>query len=318
MLLTVLAGCRWPWESDGDRKPIVLPGTVDAHQIDLSFQAPGRIGKLLTDEGRRVEAGEAVAELDPADYSLAAARAKAQAESARKAHAALRAGSRPQEVQAAVAAVAQAEADKRFADQEVVRAIDLVERGFFSHEAVDRARNAATVASAKLDQARQSLSLVREGPRKEDIERAQADLAAAEAAQRLAEQQLSYVRLTSPSAGIVSVRLAEAGQVVAAGQPVFRLAQLDRPWVRAYLAETDLARVQLGEEAQVRVDGLPNKVFKGHLSFISPQAEFTPKTVETKALRVDLVYRVTIDIDDAGSQLKVGMPADVTLAPAAQ
>ncbi len=113
---------------------------------------------------------------------------------------------------------------------------------------------------------------------------------------------------------MVSVRLAEAGQVVAAGQPVFRLAQLQRPWVRAYLPEPDVARVALGQAAEVRVDGMPGRVFKGHLAFISPQAEFTPKTVETKALRVDLVYRVTVDVDDAGGALKIGMPADVTLA----
>jgi HlyD family secretion protein len=315
-LVLLLAGCRWPWESDDSHAPIVLSGTVDARQVDLSFQAPGRIAALRTDEGHRVEAGAVVAELDATDFELAAARARAQAESARKALSVLRAGSRPQEVRAAVAAVAQAEADKRFADQEVVRANDLVQKQFFAHEDLDRAQSAADVAAAKLEQARQTLSLVREGPRKEDIERAQADLDAAQAAQRSAEQQLSYVRLSSPAAGVVSVRLAEAGQVVAAGQPVFRLAQVDRPWVRAYLPEPHLAHVKLGEEAQVRVDGLPGRTFKGRLAFISPQAEFTPKTVETRELRVDLVYRVTVDIDDAGAALKIGMPADVTLARA--
>ncbi|HEX7155847.1 MAG TPA: efflux RND transporter periplasmic adaptor subunit, partial [Burkholderiaceae bacterium] len=122
------------------------------------------------------------------------------------------------------------------------------------------------------------------------------------------------VRLTSRAGGLISVRLAEAGQVVAVGQPVFRLAQLDRPWVRAFLAEPDLPRVRLGQPAQVRVDGLPDKVFSGRLSFISPVAEFTPKTVETRALRVDLVYRVTVDVEDSQHQLKIGMPADVVLA----
>jgi HlyD family secretion protein len=317
-LVILLAGCRWPWDKDDSRKPIILAGTVDARQIDLSFQAPGRIGRLLTDEGHRLEATEVVAELDPTDFTLAAARAKAQADSARKALSVLLAGSRPQEVRAAAAAVRQTEADKRFADQEVERAKDLVEKQFFAHEELDRARSTADVAAAKLDQARQNLSLVREGPRKEDIDRARADLAAAEALQHTAERQLSYVKLTSPAAGVISVRLAEAGQVVAAGQPVFRLAQLDRPWVRAYLAEPDLARVTVGQQADVRVDGVPGKVFTGRLAFISPQAEFTPKTVETKALRVDLVYRVTIEVADASGQLKIGMPADVTLLRAPQ
>ena len=94
---------------------------------------------------------------------------------------------------------------------------------------------------------------------------------------------------------------------------MFRVAELDRPWVRVYLDEKDLPRVKLGQAAQVEVDGLPGKVFTGHLSFISPEAEFTPKTVETRALRVDLVYRATIDVDNAAGQLKIGMPADVRL-----
>jgi HlyD family secretion protein len=114
----------------------------------------------------------------------------------------------------------------------------------------------------------------------------------------------------------VSVRLAEAGQVVAAGQPVLRVAELTRPWVRAYLAQADLPRVQLGQPVEVRVDGLPGQVLHGRLSFISPQAEFTPKTVETKALRVDLVYRVKVDVADERGLLKIGMPADVVIAPA--
>ena len=126
---------------------------------------------------------------------------------------------------------------------------------------------------------------------------------------------LGYAALVSPVGGIVSVRLAEAGQVVAAGQPVLRIAELTQPWVRAYLAEADLTRVQLGQPVEVRVDGLPGQVLHGRLSFISPQAEFTPKTVETKALRVDLVYRIKVDVDDPQGRLKIGMPADVTIAP---
>lgn len=310
----LLSACRLPWSADDAKGPITLSGTVDAHEVDLSFQAAGRIARLLSDEGREVEAGQTVAELDPTDFQLALERARAQTRAAQKVLAALRAGSRPQEVRAAEAALAQARADQQFADLQVTRTADLVAKHFVSEEELDRARSQADSAAARVDQASQNLSLLREGPRREDIERADADLKAAQAAERSAGQQLSYVRLTSQARGVISVRLAEAGQVVAAGQPVFRLAQLDRPWVRAFLAEPDLPRVSLGQAAQVRVDGLPDKVFTGRLSFISPVAEFTPKTVETRALRVDLVYRVTVDVEDSQHQLKIGMPADVVLA----
>jgi HlyD family secretion protein len=116
---------------------------------------------------------------------------------------------------------------------------------------------------------------------------------------------------------VLSTRLAEVGEVVAAGTPVLRLAELDRPWVRAWLPEPDLARVKHGQQAEIRVDAYPDAVFHGTLGFVSPQAEFTPRTVETRELRVDLVYRIKIDVEDSGGRFKVGMPADVVMVPAA-
>jgi len=124
---------------------------------------------------------------------------------------------------------------------------------------------------------------------------------------------LAYIQLHSPVAGVVAVRLAEVGEVVSSGKPVLRIAELGRPWVRAYLNEADLPRVRLGQPAEVRVDGLPGKVLAGRLAFISPDAEFTPKTVETRALRVDLVYRVKIEVENRDGVLKLGQPADVLL-----
>ncbi len=310
-----VAGCdvSWPWGDHPKAVPIVLSGTVDAHEVDLSFQVGGRILRLDSDEGKAVQAGEILAELDPRDLELTLARARAQAVSAEKALAVLKAGSRVQDVQAAVAALSQAEADLRFARTQQERTAKLVADHFAPPQQLDTVNDQLEVAAAKVEQARQSLSLLREGARKEDIARASADFDAAKALVATAEQQLSYARLASSVAGIVSVRLAEQGQNVAAGQPVFRVAELDRPWVRVYLDEKDLPRVKLGQAAQVEVDGLPGRVFTGHLAFISPEAEFTPKTVETRALRVDLVYRATIDVDNAAGQLKIGMPADVRL-----
>jgi HlyD family secretion protein len=308
-----LAGCQWPWSTPAARGPLALAGTVDARQVDVAFQVPGRIARLAADEGEAVQAGQALAELDAADYRLGLERAQAQARAAGGALAALRAGARPQELRAAQAAVEQAEADARFAQQEVRRTGELVAQQFLAPQQLDRVRSAQQVAAARVEQARQAHALLRAGARREDLERAEAELAAADAAASFAQRQLAYVRADSPVGGTVSLRLAEAGQVVAAGQPVLRIAELARPWVRVYLAEADLAREQLGQAAQVRVDGLPGKVFAGRLAFISPQAEFTPKTVETKALRVDLVYRAKVEVDGAQGLLKIGMPADVTL-----
>jgi HlyD family secretion protein len=316
--ILLLPGCRWPWDADDAQLPITLSGTVDAHETDLAFQAPGRIRVLFTDEGRSVRAGDVVAQLDDADLALASRRANAQADSASDALASMRAGARPQELRAARAAVAQGLADQRYANQQVQRTRELIDRQFVSPDQLDRVRSAADAAAARVDQARQSLSRLEEGARRQDLARSAADAEAAAAAAGGATRALGYARLVSPSAGVVSVRLAESGQVVAVGQPVFRLAELQRPWVRAWLPEQDLARVRLGDPADVHVDGRRDKVWHGRLSFISPRAEFTPKTVETRALRVDLVYRVTVDVDDAAGDLKIGMPADVTFRGAAR
>jgi len=211
LALLALSACRLPWDPDPERDAVLLSGSIDAHEVDLSFQAPGRILRLVADEGRHVAQGDVVAELDPLDIELALARARAQEQSARKALAVLRAGSRAQEIASAQAAVQQAQADSNFANHEVDRTRDLIAKGFESDQALDRARSSADTTAAKLEQARQNLSLLKEGPRHEDIDRAAAELAAAHAEAESAQRQLGYVKLMSPAAGVISVRLAEAG-----------------------------------------------------------------------------------------------------------
>jgi len=308
----LLSACQWPWQDKADKGVINLTGTVDAREVALAFQVNGRLLSLHADEGDAVKIDQPVAELDPTDYQLILQRAKAEAESARMALAALQAGTRPQELRVAEAAVARARSELQFADAELKRITEMMPQQLASQEQLDQAQLRHHVAVSAQEQARHTLELLREGPRREDIERARADLAARQAALASAQRMLDYSHLTSPVNGVISLRLVEAGQVVNAGQAVLRVTELTTPWVRAYLRESDLPHVKVGEAAEVHVDGLPGKTFHGRLSFIAPDAEFTPKTVETRELRVDLVYLVKIEIDNTEGLLKVGMPADVT------
>jgi len=310
-MVAVLAGCN----SKGSAEGIILSGTVEARETALAFQVTGRIARLLVDEGHTVKSGDEIALLVDDDYALALQRVRAEAAAAQAALAVLEAGSRGQELKVAEAALEKALAEQRFAEEDVARIASLIKKKLASQEQLDLARLRRDVAQASMRQARQNLLLLQEGPRKEEIARARAELEARTNAVKTAERQLAYTRLVSPVSGIVSLREAEAGEVVSAGQPVFKVAELARPWVRAYLNESDLARVRLGQSARVTVDGLPGKQFNGILSFISPKAEFTPKSVETRELRVDLVYRVKIDLEDPQGILKLGMPADVALEP---
>lgn len=316
ILSPLLLAFRWPWQSAGDAERIELSGTVEAREVDLAFQVGGRIVRLLVDEGDAVKAEQLIAELDARDYELALRNAIAQAEAAQAALAALQAGTRVQELRVAEAQLAKAQADLDYARVEFKRIADLVSKKLAPQDQLDQAQQRQNVALAGVEQARQSLALLREGPRREDIDQAAATRRARQAAVETARQQLEYVQLHSPITGVVSVRLAEAGEVVSPGKAVLRIAEISRPWVRAYLNEADLTRVRLGQSAEVRVDGLPGKVLNGRLAFISPDAEFTPKTVETRALRVDLVYRVKVEVDNLDGALKLGQPADVILKAA--
>lgn len=312
-LLPLLTAFRWPWQAAGDPERIELSGTVEAREVDLAFQVGGRIAGLAVDEGDAVKAEQPVATLDASDYELALRTATAQMEAARAALAVLQAGTRAQELRVAEAKQAQAQADLDYARGEFKRVAELIPRKLAAENQLDLARQRQNVALAGVEQARQNLALLREGPRREEIDRAAAELRARQAAVETARRQLDYTQSCSPVAGVVAVRLAEVGEIVSSGKPVLRIAELGRPWVRAYLNETDLPRVRLGQPAEVRVDGLPGKVLVGRLAFISPDAEFTPKTVETRALRVDLVYRVKIEVDNPDGTLKLGQPADVLL-----
>ncbi|HOW75862.1 MAG TPA: efflux RND transporter periplasmic adaptor subunit [Candidatus Competibacteraceae bacterium] len=311
--LPLLYAFHWPWQPADVSNRIELSGTVEAREVDLAFQVGGRIVRLAVDEGDAVQVGQPVASLDENDYQLALRNATAQRDAAQAALAVLQAGTRVQELRVAEAQLAKAQADFDYARLEYQRVAELIPKRLAAQERLDQARLQQEVAQAGIEQARQNLALLREGPRQEELDRAVAELRARQVAVEIAQRQLEYAQLHSPVAGVVSVRLAEAGEVVVVGKPVLRVAELGRPWVRAYLNEVDLARVRLGQPAEVRVDGLPGQVFNGRLAFIAPDAEFTPKTVETRALRVDLVYRIKVEVDNPAGVLKLGMPADVAL-----
>jgi len=312
-LFTLLGGCHWPWGAEAPAGKLELPGTVEAHEAPLAFQVGGRIGLLRVDEGDRVKTGDVVAELDPDDAKLDAARTAADAEAARQTLAAMVAGTRPQEVKVARATLARADADLSLAKTERERVNALRAAEAASQADLDRAEQQLAAAEAARSEAAERLNLATEGPRAEDVARARADHASRAVAAQEARRRLAYTQLTSPVDGVVTLRQAERGEVVAAGQPVFRVAETAHPWVRAYLDEPELPKVRLGQEAVVSADGLPGTVWRGRLAFIAQEAEFTPKVVETRELRSDLVYRIKVEVEDPEGRLKIGMPVDVRL-----
>ena len=288
-----------------------LSGNIEAHESLVGFKVPGRIVSLPVEEGQSVTAGQLLARLDDDDYRQALAIDRAS-ERVRQSQLQLAlAGSRSQEVNAAYQAVLDARADLEQKQKDLERYDELYKKDEITGQTRDHAEIALTRARATLERQQQIYNEVLEGTRKEQITVDRSQLRQARDAAGMSRLRLAYTTLTAPIAGVVLVREAELGEVVAPGEPVVTLADLDHIWARVYLPETDLARLALGQEVSVATDTYPGKRYHGRVSFISSEAEFTPKSVQTEAERVTLVYRVKVDIDNPTHELKPGMPVDV-------
>jgi HlyD family secretion protein len=296
---------------------IKLSGNIEAHESLVSFKVSGRIVELPVEEGQQVEQGALLARIEDAD-SRQKVRIDEAAVRVRESNLALTlAGTREQEVKAAHQSVldAQADLDEKKIDND--RAQRLFSKDEISAQDRDLAATALKRSEATFKAAQQRSNEAVEGSRKEDIEIARANLNEANANLGLSQVNLGYAVLRAPSSGVITVRQAELGEVVEPGSPVVTLADLDHLWLRAYIAETDLGSIHWGQEATVTIDTYPGKRYHGRISFISPDAEFTPKSVQTNQERVTLVYRIKIDLDNATHELKPGMPADVHIELAA-
>ncbi|MCS7042553.1 MAG: HlyD family efflux transporter periplasmic adaptor subunit [Bryobacteraceae bacterium] len=353
-----------------------LSGNIELTEIALSFKLPGRVEELLVDEGAVVRAGQVIARQDTAELERqrereaaaaeAAGRAveqaraavayqekalqqeialrRAELEAAEKRLEELRRGSRPQEVQAAEAALREAEAAFALAERDWARAQTLHRNEDISAAQYDQFRTRFEASRAALERAREQVSLVREGPRREQVEQQAAAVERARAALRLAEAgtmelerrrrelamreaererakaQLAVVEvqlaervLRSPVDGIVLSKSAERGEVVAGGATVVTIGDMARPWLRGYIGERYLGRVKPGMRADVRTDSYPDRTYPGKVTFISSEAEFTPKQIQTEEERQKLVYRIKIELENPRLELKLNMPADAVL-----
>lgn len=315
----LIAGISW-WvlHDRGDDDALRLYGNVDIRAVELAFRQPGRIASMAFDEGDTVAVGEVMAQLDPAPYEHQLAAIQAELDAADADLAKLRSGSRPQEIVQANEAVRQAQAGLREMQADFRRQDSLLASGASSQRSVDVARTARDQAVAAVASAKATLSLVNDGFRSEDISASQARAAAAEAALAQARTALADTKLTAPSDATVLSRVREPGSMVASSSTVYSLSLRDPVYVRAYVSEPQLGRIAPGTSVRVYTDS-STKTYHGQIGFISPRAEFTPKSVETTDLRTDLVYRLRVVVSDADDGLRQGMPVTVdvdTILPA--
>lgn len=292
---------------------IVLHGNIDIREADLAFNVGGRVESVEVEEGTAVEKGQLLASLDAAIYLAEVDVAEAQVAAQRAVLDRLVAGSRSQEIQKARADVAAIQAELEDALSTLKRTQELAREDFASQQKLDNDRARVAGARARLKAAEQTLALAIQGPRNEEIAEARARLEAQKAALALALQRLDYTKLYAPANGTVKTRIVEPGAVVLAQTPVYVLALTDPVWARTYVAGPDLGRVHPGMKAEVFTDSAPEKAYEGWVGHVSPVAEFTPKTVETREIRSSLVYRVRIYVRNPDKGLRQGMPVTIRL-----
>lgn len=317
-ILVVVAGASWWWtHRERTRDELTLYGNVDLRQIDLPFNGSERIAEVLVQEGDHVKKGQVLARLEVSRLKPQVAQAEAQVAAQQQVVMRLHNGSRPEELAQARANVAMTQADATDAQAQYARVKALYEKSSgraVSEQDLDQAKAAADAAQAKLTVSKRALDLSVAGPRKEELGEAAARLQSNEANLALLHQQLIDADLISPTDGVVRSRILEPGEMASPQKPVLSLAIVEPKWVRAYVAETDLGVVRSGMNATVTVDSFPGHRFNGWIGFISPNAEFTPKAIQTEELRSSLVYEIRVFVKDPNDELRLGMPATVHVA----
>jgi HlyD family secretion protein len=374
LLLLTLNSCSW-W-SHAPANTIKVSGNIELTEVNIAFKVPGKLIELPIEEGMPVTKGVLLGRLDhlqlqrqrerevaglevaqtqltqlrtaieyqKSSYAAELDLRRAEVRQAQAHLDELLAGSRKKEIEQATAAVAEARAQNVQARQDWERAQVLFKNDDITASQHDQYKARLDATTAALKQAEDRLALVVEGPRKEQIESARAQVERSRAAFKLAEAtqldikrreqeletrkaeidkaraqigvidaQLDDTVVRSPIDGLILVKSAEAGEIIAPGTVIATVGDINRPWLRAYINETEIGRVKLGQRAGVTCDSCGGNTYWGRVAFISSEAEFTPKQIQTTEERVKLVYRIKIDLPNPGQVFKSNMPADAEI-----
>ena len=296
-----------------DQGVLAVSGNVEATEVDIGFKSAGRIVELFAEEGQRVNKGDKIATLDSAELESHVSQSRAYLSETMARLQELRTGSRPQEVEQARAECSRAEAELSKAKKDLDRAEVLFKNGAISAQKMDASQEVYNVSFSRHQKALESLSLVKEGPRKEEIRVAANRVKQAASALRGSEERVKDTVIYAPLSGVVMRRNVEQGEIVSPGTPVYTVGDLANPWIKVYVKEDRLGLVKLGQKARISVDSYPGKVYEGNITYISSEAEFTPKNVQTQEERVKLVFGVKVSVRNIDDELKPSMPADVKI-----
>lgn len=308
-ILFLMPGCRKADESGVIR----ATGTIESRIARISPRVGGRVLKVLVEEGQRVESGQVLVELDHEYLDLQLRQAEAAAESARAQLELLKKGARSEDIAQAEQQLRQTRVNLEQAGKDAERFRHLYEKGSLTQKQKEEAETRLALAEAQHLQAQEALKKLKTMVRPEEIEAAEARLRQAEAGVDLLKKNIEDSTVLCPVPGVVTEKAVEPGELVNPGATLVTISCLDPVFLWVYVTAAELGRVKLGSVAEVTIDSFPGKVFPGKITYVSPEAEFTPKNIQTREDRVKLVFAVKIELPNPEGQLKPGLPAEAVL-----
>lgn len=318
VVITVLALVVCPAACDRDGNESEAMGTVEIVEVDVAPMVPGRVTKVWVEEGDAVRVGDTLVSLTHATLApdIEGRRARVSGMEARLRD--LQAGARPAQLDRAEAELRIAEAEAARTASDVARFTPLAAEGNISAQQFEAVRTAAATAGARRDAARESVQLLREGARPNELGVARAEVDAARASLASALQSASDLTLVAATAGTVTGRHVEPGEILAAGEPAITVGSVGTPWARVYIDQRLLPRLAIGDTVSARLDAFPDRRFAGRIVALNDRAEFTPRVALTEDERADLLFGVKVALADSANMLKAGLPVSVRFYPRAE
>lgn len=307
--LVIITACRKEAESDR----IQVTGTIESRTARISPRVSGRVLKVLVEEGQTVKPGQPLVELDHEYLDLQLRQAEAAAAASRAQLQLLRKGARSEDIDQAEQQLKQAEISLEQTRKDTARFRSLYASGSITQKQKEDAETRLALAEAQHQQAQASLKKLKSLVRPEEIEAAEARLRQAEAAVDLLKKNIEDSTVVCPVSGVVTEKAVEPGELVNPGATLVTISCLDPLYLWVYVTAAELGRVKLGGRAEVTIDSFPGKTFEGKIVYISPEAEFTPKNIQTREDRVKLVFAVKIELPNPEGQLKPGLPAEAII-----
>lgn len=294
-------------------KEIEASGNIEAVNVTVSSKTMGEVVGIIKDEGAIVNKGDTIMIIDHSNLDLQLAQSNAGVDQAEAQLQLLQSGARKEDIQSAVEQLNQTQSNFETAKTDKIRMASLLNSNSITKKQFDDVQNRYDIALAQLNASKQNLSKLKNLARPEELRQAKANLERQNAASNIIKKSIKDSYVVSPISGIIVKKFVEQGESVTNLSSLFKTANLKKVQLIIYISEEELGKVKLGQSAEIKTDTYKNKIYQGKVIFISPEAEFTPKNIQTKDERTKLVFAVKIEIENPNFELKEGMPADAII-----